>query len=171
MAHESPERTPSTMYERSYGSLHDPDRTAKEDAANIRRHVRTMTKAGVLPADWAYSVRYTTAAMCRAIDVRATSPRPIYAVDPEAVRYVGTPAQGAPVQHPETGEWVTAHRDTLTVEAAAVLATLTDLHDGHNHDGSESQVDYFDVKFYGQVSLDVAPGVDRVLGAGGAVAA
>lgn len=38
--------------------------------------------------------------------------------------------------------------------------TLNELHDAHNRDGSDTMTDYFDVKFYGQVQLGVADGVE-----------
>ena len=140
----------TTPYERTYGYLYDKNRTVKDDAANMRRHIRTMTKAELLPADWTYSVRYRTASMCCAIDLVATSPRPIYAADPNEQSWA---------KHYETGEFVIGWKDKLTREARAVLDTLTDLHNGHNHDGSDIQSDYFDVKFYGVPSLAVVSGV------------
>ena len=138
------------MYERSYGYLYDEHRSVKDDAANIRAHVKTMTKAGLLPADWKYSVRYRTASMCCAIDVSAVSPRPLYAADPNERGWA---------KNYETGEFVTGWKDSLTREARAVFDTLSDLREGHNHDGSEIQFDYFDVKFYGSVNLETVNGV------------
>jgi hypothetical protein len=141
------------MYERSYGYLYDAARLVKDDAASIRRTIKTLTKGELLPADWRYSVRYRTFAGGCSIDVTATAPRPIYAADP------ATHDEWA--LHAETGEWVHAWRDRLTLEARTVLDTLEDLTRAHNHDGTESQVDYFDVKFYGHVQLELAPGVER----------
>lgn len=71
----------STIYERHYGYLYDAERTVKEDAANIRRHIKSMQKAGLLPDDWKFSVRYRTASMCRSIDINAVSPHPIMGRD------------------------------------------------------------------------------------------
>jgi len=138
------------MYERHYGYLYDRDRTVKDDAANIRRHIRSLVKGGMLPADWTYSVRYRTFSGGCSIDVQATSPRPIYAADPRSQEWE---------LHAETGEHVHAWIDKYTRQARAVRDALTDLHNGHNHDGSEIQVDYFDVKFYGQVSITTTAGV------------
>lgn len=140
------------MSDRTYGYLYDRDRPAKQDAANIRRTIRTLAKGGLLPADWTYSVRYRSFANGRAIDVTAMSPRPIYAADPEPMDWA---------KHAETGEYVHAWADRLTLEARAVLDTLQELHDAHNHDGSDIQSDYFDVKFYGVPTLAVCPGVAR----------
>ena len=137
---------------RTYGYLYDKGRPQKDDAANMRRHIRTMVKAGVLPAGWVFSVRYRTFAGGCSVDIAATSPQPIYAADPE-------PRES--VWNPETGGHVWAWKDRLTLEARAVLDTLEDLHAGHNHDGSDITTDYFDVKFYGGVTLDVVDGVAR----------
>jgi len=145
------------MYERSYGYLYDKGRRVQDDAANIRRHIKTMTKAGALPADWKYSVRYQSFAGGCAIEVRGESPRSIYAADPRAFR--------EHVRHAETGEWVFGWQDRLTLEAQTVLKALHELHDAHNHDGSDVQSDYFDVKFYGTPSVTVADGVPEYVAA------
>lgn len=142
------------MYERTYGYLYDARRPVKEDAASIRRTIKTLAKAGLLPADWSYSVRYRTFAGGCSIDIQATACRPIYAADP---------APRGWVRHAESGEFVVPWKDRLTAEARMVLDTLEDLERAHNHDGSEIQVDYFDVKFYGHAELSVAPGVDRLM--------
>lgn len=139
------------------GYLYDPDRAVKDDAANIRRHIKTMTKAGLLPADWRYSVRYQTASMCRAIDITATAPRPIYGVDRNDVMDWETLGQAPPV-HAETGKPVTSIRAAWTREAKAVLDTLEELSAAHNYDASDTMTDYYDVKFYGAVTLTVSPG-------------
>lgn len=44
----------------------------------------------------------------------------------------------------------------LTVEAKAVEMTLKRIHGAYNHDGSDSQTDYFDVNYYGQVEFEDA---------------
>lgn len=44
------------MYERTYGYRYSRDRSAKEDAAMIRADIKALVKAGMLPADWKYSV-------------------------------------------------------------------------------------------------------------------
>jgi hypothetical protein len=143
------------MTSRWYGYNYDRERSVKDDAANIRRHIRTMVQAGLLPSDWTYSVRYRRFAGGSSIDVRATSPRPIYAADPHS---------DGPVKHAETGAWVTAWVDRLTSEARAVKGTLEDLVNGHNHDGSDTSTDYFDVKFYGDVVLITASDVPKFTG-------
>lgn len=137
---------------RKYGYLCDKTRDTKADAASIRRTIKTLTNAGLLPADWKYSVRMARFSGGSSIDIYATSPAPIYAVDP---------AEYGAAIHPETGQQVSAWDDKLTVAAKAVYDALTDLHRGHNHDGSDTQSDHFDVKFYGSAHVDPAPRVPR----------
>jgi hypothetical protein len=137
------------MTERSYGYLYDAKRTVVQDAASIRHHLRTMAKAGVLPAGWKYSVRTSHHT---AIDITATSPKPLYAADPESLDWV---------RHCETGDHVHAWTDRLTAEARTVYDTCEELLAAHNHDGSDTQSDYFDVKFYGHTALRTAEGVAR----------
>lgn len=168
-----------SMYERTYGYLYDRERSVKDDAKLIRSTIKTMAKAGILPADWTYSVRYDTFAGGCAIRVTATSPRPIYLMDPgmiaahkERPRVVTVPrhlrdrADGG-------GEWMRLEIragdqydiywiDSLTDEARAVSDALNELHHACNHDdGSDSMTDHFDVKFYGTAQLETAPGVAR----------
>lgn len=142
-----------TVYERTYGYLYEEARPVKEDAASIRRTIKTLAKAELIPSDWTYSVRYRSFAGGCAIDVRGVSPRAIYAADPDAFREHA-------LNH-ETGAWVMGWKDKLTIEARTVLDTLHELLGAHNHDGSEIMVDYFDVKFYGVPEIDTAPGVLR----------
>lgn len=142
------------MYERSYGDLYDKERTAKDVAAEIRRQIRAAVKAGDLPGDWRYSVRFQRYSGGRAIDVRATSPRPIYGADPTVSN-----RWGERVRHSETGDYVSAWVDRLTTEARRVRDLLDALHTAHNHNGSDSETDYFDVKYYGLVSLTTVVGV------------
>lgn len=143
--------TTSDRYARTVGAFYDADRTVKDDAASIRAMIKSFVKLGVLPADWKYSVRKNSCTHSWAIDVRATSPRPTYAADPRAFDQW--------VTNHETGEPVIAWFDKYTREARAVKLLLEAIHGGHNHDGSDIMTDYFDVKFYGSVSIDVADGV------------
>lgn len=135
------------MTERTYGANYDRDRSVKDDAAKIRRTIKDMVKGGHLPADWKYSVRYRTASMMQAIDVHCTSPRPTLSVDPYSL-------------NPDTGREI-GFANAETSEARTVRESLTELVASFNHDGSDLQTDYFDVKFYGDVSVRPADGVPR----------
>lgn len=162
------------MYERSYGDNYDGDRPVKEDAALIRATIKTLVKAGELPADWKFSVRYRTGSMMRAIDVTATSPRSTMLMEP-AIIWAGSEPRVIEVPAPDhfaDTDWMNLSMrpgerheirwcDTATAETKAVKAVLDPLVASYNHDGSESMIDYFDVKFYGAVNVHTADGVNR----------
>jgi hypothetical protein len=139
------------MYERVFGSNYDPEMTSKDCAAAIRKAARTALKDGTLPAGWTVSVRYTHSSLHSAVDVVATAPGPIYAADPTA--------RDEWLIHAETGEWVHGRFDSMTLDAQRVETWLTELHRSYNHDGSDTQTDYFDVKFYGTVQVRQAEGL------------
>lgn len=161
------------MYERSYGDNYDGDRPVKADAALIRAEIKAKVKAGELPADWKYSVRYRTASMCRAIDITATAPRATVKMAPDMI--FGGP-DGRVVTVPAPIGWDEDYIDlslrpnevyeirwcdAVTDEARNVGDYLRGLLSSYNHDGSDSMIDYFDVKFYGVPTIVTADGVDR----------
>lgn len=135
--------TDRAMYERTYGYLYTPGATVTQIAASVRRTIKTLVKADLLPADWTYSVRKRSH---NSIDVTATAPRAIWAAEPDTYDHPWA-------MNAETGKHVHALAERRTVEARMVHDTIKDLLDGHNHNGSETQMDYFDVKFYGNVHL------------------
>lgn len=134
------------MYERTYGYLYEPNQDIKETAKSIRRIIKTLTKGGMLPNDWKYSVRIQRFSMGQSINVTAETERAIYAAEPDTYDF-------PLVLNVETGKHVTAYKDRLTIEAVTVEETLRDLVAAHNHNGSDVMTDYFDVKFYGNVSI------------------
>lgn len=150
------------MYDRHHGDRYDRSLSTTEIAKLIRANVRALVKAGKLPTDWKYSVRTDYFAGGSAIRVRATSPRPIM-VASAAEQYDMQAGKADPIRHPETGHWVRHYGECHTIEAAAVYAVLNAEHNAYNYNGSETQVDYFDVNYYGQVTLDTADGVAEAL--------
>lgn len=138
------------MTQRTYGTQYDRSRTVKDDAASIRNQVKAAQRDGRIPAGWKVTVRTRKVTHSQAIDVHAASPKAIYAADPMSRDWV---------KHSETGEYVMAWADKYTLEAASVRQVLQALWNAHNHDGSDAQVDYFDVKFYGEVTLGTVAGV------------
>lgn len=157
------------MYERSYGSNYDKDRPVKEDAAIIRRKIKELVKAGKLPADWKYSVRYRTASMMRAIDVVASSPGPTLIMAPVMLFAGPEPRE---VEVPIHGEMRTlalrageSHEvrwmDVVKPLTKSVHDTLKDLVDSYNHDGSDSMTDYYDRKFWGGVNVESMNDAER----------
>jgi hypothetical protein len=140
------------MSTRTYGRRYDRDRDVADDARLIRAEIAAYRKAAIIAADWTYRVRTERFAGGASITIAATSPRPIYACDPDTAR--------APtVHHRELDRCVSAHQDRHTIEASATLAALHELHAAYNHDGSDPLTGYSDVKFYGHVRLATAAGV------------
>ena len=158
------------MYERSYGYLYSEG--GRLDTAAIakliRRDIKTAIAEGLLPDRWTYSVSTSRGSMCSAIDVRvkdcadAWMPCPGYKIGTRQelpnggwiATGCGDPwckAGGEHKDHPNAQ----AH-DVLTEEALAAKMTLERIHGAYNHDGSEVQVDYFDVNYYGTVGFQDA---------------
>lgn len=168
------------MNQRTYGTNYQEGRDVKDDAALIRSQIKGWVKDGTLP-DWSYRVRISRYSMGQSIDVTATSPRATLLMEPGFVRapkdrdwLVRVPV---PRSH-STGErqldsvWMSLRLapgdmhevrwvDAQTDEAKAVYDRLDGLVQSFNHDGSDIMTDYFDVKFYGHVTLDVVRGLDR----------
>lgn len=136
--------TERKRYERSYGHLYERDLDTAEIAKRMRTQTKVLVKAGMLPADWTYSVRTRRFAGGTAIDITATSPRPTRAGARDARDWT---------LNYETGEWVSPSASKATIEAAAVYKALDEIHNAYQHDGSEIETDYFDVNYYGSVSI------------------
>lgn len=154
------------MYEISYGSRYDSKLTVKEIAARVRSEIKALVKSGALPADWKYSVRMATFAGGQSIDIRATSPVSIYLCQPN---YYRAGAVDREIELPIKGAWrsciIRAHdqwfvsRDDAEVPGVGYVRLLLDhLLRSYNYDGSEVQVDYFNVNFYGHVTIETAGG-------------
>lgn len=121
------------MYERRYGSKYHStqDLDIKDIAKLIRQDIKQAIKDGSLPTGIKVSVKISRFSMGQSIDMRIK-------------------------EYP--GEWIedvdstTIHR-RYTNSAQAVLKKLKSIHDQYNYDGSEVQVDYFDVHYYGHPSF------------------
>lgn len=142
------------MYERSYGYRYkEVDGRPVDIAKAIRSDVKQAVSEGLLPARWSYSVRSDSLS----IDVEVRD-------CPDAWR----DCDGGQGCH---NVWCSARNDpnyahaaelhrVLTDEAEAAKMTLERIHNAYNHDGSEIQVDYFDVRYYGHVSFETDSGAD-----------
>jgi hypothetical protein len=143
------------MYERSYGYRYaeTADASTTDIAKVIRRDIKQAQEEGLLPARWSYSVRSPHGTSID-VDVRDC---------PDAWR----PCDGlnchnvwcAARNDPQYAHAATPH-DVLTDEAAAAKMTLERIHGAYNHDGSEIQTDYFDVRYYGHVEFEDAGSAD-----------
>lgn len=126
---------------RTYGKSYDKTTTAKEIAALVRGQIKAEVKAGRLP-DAKYSVRYSAYSGGRSIDV---------SIEPTAnlADWVSAKWADATARNPHR------HIDLPMYSpfAVATIRTIEAMLGAHNHDGSDSQTDYYDVKFYGGVQL------------------
>ncbi len=139
------------MYERSYGyryaELGDHP-TCAEIAKVIRKDIKQAVAEGLLPAAWSYSVRSDTNSVD--LDVR-DCPDAWKLCDGMNCHNVWCSARN----DPQYAAHASPH-DVLTDDAEAAKMTLDRIHGAYNHDGSEIQTDYFDVRYYGHVSFEDA---------------
>ena len=138
------------MYERSYGYRYEEAAGSPVAIARlIRRDVKQAVEEGLLPARWSYSVRSDDLA----IDVEVRDCPDAWQVcnGGHGCRDVWCAARNDPTY----AHAATAH-EILTDEASAARMTLERIHGAYNHDGSEIQTDYFDVRYYGHVEFEDA---------------
>jgi len=160
------------MYERSYGYRYsEPGEraTCADIAKMIRRDIKQAQEEGLLPARWSYSVR-TEHGTSINVDVRDC---------PDAWKPCDGTVPGSRRTYPDGGwtatacpnMWCKARNDpayahaaeeheVLTEEASIAKMTLERIHGAYNHDGSEIQTDYFDVRYYGTVQFEDARSAD-----------
>ena len=144
------------MYERHYGYRYDEvrDLTTPEIAKRIRADVKQAVGEVLLPSRWAYSVR-TDHGTSIDVEVRDCADAWKPCDGGQGCNNVWCSARNDPAY---------AHgaqpHDVLTDEAEAARITLKRIHSAYNHDGSEIQTDYFDVRYYGGVSFEDAHSAD-----------
>lgn len=140
------------MYERSYGYRYDETKnmTCGEIAKRIRQDVATAVSEGLLPSRWTYSVRSDTNSIDLKVRDCPDARRPCDGG--RECRDVWCSARNDPHYAPEHRH---AH-EILTEEADAAKTMLQRIHGAYNHDGSEIQTDYFDVRYYGHVDFEDA---------------
>lgn len=142
------------MYERSYGYKYEEaaDKYGAELAKLIRADIKQAIGEGLLPAKWKYSVQTRHGSMMQAIDVTVKGCADAW--KPCDRRTCADPWCKSGGMHREL-EGAKDH-EILTDEADAARMTLERIHSAYNHDGSEIQTDYFDVRYYGQVHVQDA---------------
>ncbi|MDQ6892222.1 MAG: hypothetical protein M3167_06030 [Acidobacteriota bacterium] len=132
------------MYERSYGAKYDKSISTTEIAKRFRADVKAALAAGELPKGLKVSIRTSYFSGGSSIDVRIVS-APFSIMNKKRIEHdVRTP--NAPLSDDE--------RPLHSERAREVLATLEGMLQAYNHDGSEIQSDYFDVRFYGHVNFE-----------------
>lgn len=123
------------MYETTYGRYYA--QTRDEDIAQIAKRVRADLKRyqadGLLPAKATFTVRIDRSGG-QSLDVTLSGM-------PDTWTYV------SPGLEPDYANYVPAHGG-YTDDAKDALATMKRIVDAYNYDGSDIQVDYFNVRFY-----------------------
>lgn len=142
------------MYERQYGYRYDEvsGATCGDIAKMVRRDIKQAQEEGLLPSRWSYSVRSDT----NSISVEVRDCLDAWRdCDGLNCHNVWCSARNDPAY---------AHasdlHQVLTEEGEAARMTLERIHNAYNHDGSELQSDYFDVRYYGGVSFEDAHSAD-----------
>lgn len=151
------------MYERSYGYKYDTQKglSTADIAKLIRADIKQSIKDGMLTDRWTYSVRSENFSGGSAITIRvkdcATAWRECDGWASKT-RHADGSITGASCRNmwcaarADAREGATTHQ-VLTAEGEVTKMTLERIHGAYNHDGSDSQVDYFDVNYYGGVDF------------------
>lgn len=138
-------------YERRYGTQYEATKnmTTKEVAAHLRRVIKQAAKDGLLHGEYKYSVRLSRSTWSSCIDV--------YIIVPDAViaeRDAYEAQGGKPRYHHADRLWFDTPAQYATLSTLAETeAALNELRSSYNYDGSDSMTDYFDVRFYGSVTV------------------
>lgn len=141
------------MYERSYGEKYDKNRSTVQIAKLVRAEIEAARKSGHLPAG-KYSVRSSSYSMGSSITVTLKLLGDVYT--PGYLRdtnYTQGPCEIVD-GHVVRPSMYLPHVMAAMAKVEAMLAA-------YNHDGSDSSVDYFDVKFYSHVTVEADYGTAR----------
>ncbi|WP_142850693.1 hypothetical protein [Telmatospirillum sp. J64-1] len=119
----------------------------KEIAARIRADIKEAQKAGKIDKGVKVSVRTSTYSGGGSIDLTVTAlPESFRLWSPEYVAWVQ--------ENPHDPYPPFAYTDQRSGEYNALMETLRSIQQAYNRDNSDSMSDYFDCRFYGDVSLD-----------------
>ena len=146
------------MYERDYGYKYDEAKNLSvvDIAKLMRADVKQAKAHGLLGKDVKVSIRTERFAGGAAINIVITMPDAWIAQD-DSKCAVGSMCEGMGWHHNRCD--AAAH---LSDEAEAAKMTVQRIHDAYNHDGSDAQIDYFDVNYYGSVTVDGLYGNDMI---------
>ena len=131
------------MTNRTEGAKYDRNLSTTEIAKLIRADIKTAIKAGQLPKGIKVGVRSRYFAGGSSIDLTITA-------------FPGQVLNPASVYANALSVFEERSRPYYSQAVRQALATLDGLMDAYNHDASDSMSDYFDVKFYGHVSVRCA---------------
>ena len=135
---------------REYGSEYESvkGKTKKEIAKIMRGRLKVFAGVGAIPEDWQYSVRVNHGS---SIDIKIVIPDELNALlhQYEESKYAefGSVWSTFAVEHGLVGEYLPLK------EVVLVRNFVQSVHDSFNYNNSDYQTDYFDVNFYGGVSV------------------
>jgi len=125
------------MYERVFGDKYNRTLSTKEIAKLIRQEIKTIA-----PQGFKISTRSEYFSGGSSIDIR------IKAIPEGFILF-------NPAYDPNRPRWGNGENEYYSPEAKKLLDQLEAIMAAYNYDGSETQVDYFDVNFYGSVAFDM----------------
>lgn len=129
---------------RHYGEKYDAAKSVDEIPALVRADLKAAVARGELPRG-KYSVRKRRCTHSWAIDVRVSDVAGLRLNNPERLL----------LDRDRPHEYVPPfHCPYSTPEAKAVLDKCSAILGAYNHDGSDSQSDYYDVRYYGDAGWD-----------------
>lgn len=134
------------MNTRTYGYRYSDTADVTTIAAAMRRDIKAAIKDGLLPTG-KYRVRTHRYAGGQSINIAAVIPAALRDCDGQVY---ATWFDGQLEECSWCRDELGAHR-VLTEDAAVAKMTLDRIHGAYNHDGSDTAVDYFDVRYYGDV--------------------
>jgi len=143
------------MSERVYGKKYDEKLSSKDVAAKVRDDIKSAIKKGDLPKGLKVSVRYDHFSGGSSVRASITAwPEGFLWLNPAWV-----------IANKENPDQYNDRTPRYTKKASEILGKIESMREAYNHDGSDSQTDYYDVKYYG--STDVGweleqPEADRV---------
>ena len=126
------------MYERKYGSNYDNELSTTDIAKQTRTWITTQKKTGAFPKELKVSVRSRYFSGGSSIDVRITALPSDWDIFNR--EYFEIEARDHGSMFPRVSRY-TAQVEKIRTEIDTYVNSF-------NHDGSEIQVDYFDVNFY-----------------------
>ena len=126
------------MYDRTYGSNYNDRMSTTDIAKQVRGWVTAQKKTGAFPKELKVSVRSRYFSGGSSIDVSITALPSDW--DLFNREYFEIEARDHGSMFPRVSRY--------TAQVEKIRAEITDYVNSFNHDGSEIQVDYFDVNFY-----------------------
>jgi len=131
------------MQRGTQGKKYDKSLTTKQITQIIRNNIKQAKKDGILPQDLRVSVRMRKVTWDHAIDMTITK-LDTKIFNEEFIRWE--------MEHPH--DPYPANIPRYEPETQRILDMLRGFHDDYNYDRSDSMTDYFDVNYYGGVSID-----------------